>query len=50
MISLICLITGTISAGASLVCERFKVILEAASGALFLAGLCTLGAELPLFR
>ena len=50
MLSLIFLVAGTAFAAASLVCERFKIILEVAGGVLFLFGLCILGLGLPLFR
>ena len=50
VMSLICLIVGTVSAAASLVCVRLNVILEFASGIFFLSGLLFIGAGLPLFR
>jgi hypothetical protein len=50
VLSLICLVSGAGSAAASLAVRDRRTVLERLGGGLFAAGLCLVGAALPLYR
>lgn len=50
VLSLVCLLSGVISAGVAAQRPRQQAVLESVGGGLLIGGLCLLGAGLPLFR
>lgn len=50
VLSLMCLVSGVVSAGVASQRPEQQIILESVGGCLLISGLCMLGAGLPLFR
>ena len=50
VLSLVCLVSGVISAGVAAQRPQQQAVLEGVGGGLLIGGLCLLGAGLPLFR
>jgi hypothetical protein len=50
VLSLICLVSGVVSAGVASQRPQRQAVFESVGGGLLIGGLCLLGAGLPLFR
>ena len=50
VLSLMCLVSGAVSAGVAAQRPHQQAVFESIGGGLLIGGLCLLGAGLPLFR